>query len=140
MDPRPLPLFRLPQAQGGQAGTLDAFQRRPCVVALLHPQGCEPCDQALGLLEARSSEEAAIFVVGLGERAAARSLPVLQDADGRVAARLAGATERPAGEPVLVAADRYGEIAGAWSVHAQAAPAVEAAFDEVDFVEKQCPE
>lgn len=141
MDPRPLPLFRLPEARGGEAGTADAFQRRPCVVALLHAQGCPPCDAALGALEAGPDEGASVYVVGLGERAAARGVSVLRDADGHVAERLARTLDRPPGEPVLVASDRYGEIAGAWPVHGQAAERlVEEALDAVRFVEQQCPE
>ncbi|MBI5549253.1 MAG: hypothetical protein HY901_35660 [Deltaproteobacteria bacterium] len=146
-----MPLFRLPDEQGSEVGTLDAHQRAPCLVALLHGDGGgDPaCAQPLEELARRSRssglEGAAVFGVSLGRQlsgwAAGAPFPVLREGDASVAGAMAVATGRAPGEPLLVAADRYGEICGAWLVHGRTAQeTIDDAVEAVRFVEQQCPE
>ena len=137
-----IPLFRLEAAEGSPRGTLDAWQRRDMLVALLHP-GCDVCQALHRVLQERAprlrTEEAEVMVV-VPQRGAGVPVPpdALVDVEGRVSRSLA---EVFGGEGRLGIASRFGGLYAAVDIHSGSTQRVlDEALEWLDLVQRQCGE
>ncbi|MBZ4422800.1 hypothetical protein [Myxococcus sp. RHSTA-1-4] len=137
-----VPLFRLEAADGHPRGTLDAWQRRDMLVALLHP-GCGVCQALHRALQERApglrAEEAEVMAVVPQGRASEPAPPgALVDVEGRVSLALA---EVLGGEGRLGVASRFGGLYAAVDIHSGTTQHVlDEALEWLDLVQRQCGE
>ncbi|MFP2925960.1 hypothetical protein ACLESO_12225 [Pyxidicoccus sp. 3LG] len=137
-----VPLFRLETADGHSRGTLDAWQRRDMLVALLH-SGCDVCQEVHRALQERApglrTEEAEVLtVVPRGHDAVPAPPGALVDVEGRVSRALA---EVFGGEGRLGVASRFGGLYAAVDIHSSTPERVlEEALEWLDLVQRQCGE
>ncbi|NMO22129.1 hypothetical protein HPC49_36155 [Pyxidicoccus fallax] len=137
-----VPLFRLEAEGGGPRGTLDAWQRRDMLVALLHP-GCDVCQALHRILQERApglrTGEAEVMAV-VPQGAAGVQVPpgALVDVEGRVSRSLA---EAFGGEGRLGIASRFGGLYAAVDIHSGPTQRVlDEALEWLDLAQRQCGE
>src|SRR5262245_55207779 len=109
-----IPLFQLPVPDGPPRGTLDAWQRREMLVALL-PPGCDICHALHRVLMARSpgwrqTEIDVISVMAPGRPGEPLPPGALQDSEGRISQELAQALGSSSGAALLAVANRFGML------------------------------
>lgn len=141
VDRRELPLFRLPGRDGEPRGTLDHWQRRDMLVALVHSSSCSECRELREELRRRrdrfSADQVSVIEVALSPPGGDPGL--LEDPQGQVAAQLASAVGAPAGSPLLLVATRFARIAAALDPHrTPAATLVDRAMEEMNLAQTQC--
>jgi hypothetical protein len=140
-----VPLFQLPVPDGPPRGTLDAWQRRDMLVALLHP-GCDICHALHRVLMARAkawrSEEIDVFsVVPPGRPGEPLPPGALHDSEGRVSQELAKELGASPGSAVLAVANRFGLLYAALDIHGGPTEAVlKEALEWLDLAQRQCGE
>ncbi len=148
-----LPLFDLPEADGGRVESWHYHGRRNLVLFLFNRADCLNCRTLLGLLSAEYEnilvEEAELIVVLPGTPEEARALkhdfrlrcPVLYDKDQDIYRRLdaLGAGGQP--RAAILITDRYGEIYKAVVTEDERElPNITEILNWLNFVEIQCPE
>ncbi|MCP3142622.1 thioredoxin domain-containing protein [Pyxidicoccus xibeiensis] len=137
-----VPLFRLEAASGPPRGTLDAWQRRDMLVALLHP-GCDVCQALHRALQERApglrKEEAEVMtVVPPGREGVPVPPGALVDVEGRVSYALA---EVFGGQGRLGVASRFGGLYAAVDLHSGTPQRVlDEALAWLDLAQRQCGE
>jgi hypothetical protein len=140
-----VPLFQLPVPGGSPRGTLDAWQRRDMLVALLHP-GCDICHALHRSLLARApqlrqEEIELLSVVPSGQPGEPLPPGTLEDAEGRVSRELAQALGASPGSARLGVANRFGKLYAALDIHGGATDAVlREALEWMDLAQRQCGE
>lgn len=140
-----VPLFQLPVPGGQPRGTLDAWQRRDMLVALLHP-GCDICHALHRVLQARAprwqQEEIEVFsVVPPGQPGEPLPPGALGDSEGRVSRELAQALGAAPGEARLAVANRFGMLYAVLDIHGVPTEAVlHEALEWMDLAQRQCGE
>lgn len=141
-----VPLFQLSDERGDAWGTRDLWQRRDMLLALVHPEGCEPCHRLLELLRARGAglhaEEIELVIVSMrGTPHHLDGLRVLPDREGRIARALAEHGGFEPGQARLLAADRFGRLYGTEDIHAGDPESVlVSALDWLEFAQSRCEE
>jgi hypothetical protein len=140
-----VPLFQLSVPEGPPRGTLDAWQRREMLVALLHP-GCDIChalhrmlmDRAPGW---RQQEVDAFSVVPPGWPGEPLPPGALQDSEGRVSRELAQELGASPGAAVLAVANRFGMLYAVLDIHGGPTQVVlREALEWLDLAQRQCGE
>jgi hypothetical protein len=140
-----VPLFQLPTPSGPPRGTLDAWQRRDMLVALLH-SGCDICQALHRTLSARAAEWRreeieAITVVPAGRPGEPLPPGALEDREGQVAPELARALGVSPGEARLAVANRFGKLYAVVDIHGRPTEAVlREALEWMDLAQRQCGE
>lgn len=141
-----VPLFQLPDEEGRTFGTQDLWQRKDMLLALVHPEGCEPCHRMLAQLKERAGElhasEIELVVVTMrGEPQHLEGLRVLSDREGRIEQALAEHGSFRPGEARLLAADRFSRLYGSEDIHAGDPESVlVSALDWLEFAQSRCEE
>ncbi|WP_044192679.1 hypothetical protein [Hyalangium minutum] len=144
-DRSEVPLFQLPVPGGPPRGTLDAWQRRDMLVAVLHP-GCDICHALHRMLMARApgwrSEEIEVFsVVPPGRLGEPLPPGALQDSEGRVSQELMKELGASPGGAVLAVANRFGTLYAVLDIHSGPTEAVlKEALEWLDLAQRQCGE
>lgn len=140
-----IPLFQLDAPDGRRRGTLDAWQRREMLVALLHP-GCDVCQALHRSLVDRTPElhrdEVDVFAV---VRPGAPEAPVppgaLVDAEGRVTRTLSEALHLAPDAAVLAVANRFSKLYAVVDLHSGPTAAVlKEAMEWLQLAQLQCGE
>lgn len=138
-----IPLFQLEAPDGRKRGTLDAWQRRDMLVALLHP-GCDVCQALHRVLDSRApgwrKEEVELFSI---VRPGSAPVPpgALVDADGRVTRELSGALELPPDAAVLAVANRFSRLYAVLDIHSgPTAVVLKEALEWLQLAQLQCGE
>jgi hypothetical protein len=126
---------RLPDFPGAE---FSRHRGRRNLVVLLSPP-----EALLGKLAARaddlSYEEAQVLVLSPEPRES--SFPVLMDSGLEVHSALGGLNAQGRPTPVVLVADRYGEIYAAFGgAHGTPLPDVPAILGWIEFINSQCPE
>jgi len=140
-----IPLFQLDAPDGRRRGTLDAWQRREMLVALLHP-GCDVCQALHRTLAARApewrKEEVDVFsVVRPGQPEAPVPPGALVDADGRVTRTLSEALGLKPDAAVLAVGNRFSRLYAVVDLHAGPTAAVlKEAQEWLQLAQYQCGE
>ncbi|WP_224244956.1 thioredoxin domain-containing protein [Hyalangium gracile] len=140
-----VPLFQLPVPGGQPRGTLDAWQRREMLVALLHP-GCDICQALHRSLMERAprlrQEEVDVFsIVPSGQQGEPLPPGALGDAEGRISRELAQAIGAAPGEARLAVANRFGMLYATVNIHSGPTKAVlQDALEWLDLAQRQCGE
>jgi hypothetical protein len=143
--PESLPLFRLYDPRGQFRGSLDCWQRRDMVIALLHSVRCDRCREVQSLFLANEerwrAEEAAVLTVALTEAPAeALWATALVDPAGEVVRNLPSSPLKADQARVLVV-NRFAEVYACLDAHGSSAAAVlEEVKEWMDFVQRQCGE
>lgn len=149
---KPLPYFKLPDADGREISSWDFRQRCPLVVAVVHGLDCRDCTkwlQETRALDARLQQiKGKLLLVVPAPVEKLAPLPrqygdatkLLADADNHYRGKLAQA-EVVGTNPVVLIVDRYGDIAEVFEVDAaHAFPSSQQILSALEFVEHQCPE
>ncbi|MBN1208392.1 MAG: hypothetical protein JXB05_26260 [Myxococcaceae bacterium] len=140
-----VPLFQLPVPGEHPRGTLDAWQRRDMLVALMHP-GCDICQALHRALMARAprwrSEEIEVFsVVPPGQPEEPLPLGALQDSEGRISRELAQALGASPEAALLAVANRFGKLYAVLNIHGGPTEEVlREALEWMDLAQRQCGE
>jgi len=140
-----VPLFQLPAPDGPPRGTLDAWQRREMLVALMHP-GCDICHALHRMLMSRApgwrQQEIDVFsVVPPGRPGEPLPPGALQDSEGRVSRELAQELGASPGAAVLAVANRFGMLYAVLDIHGGPTEAVlREALEWLDLAQRQCGE
>lgn len=140
-----VPLFQLPTPGGRPYGTLDAWQRRDMLVALLHP-GCDICHALHRTLMARAprwrqEEIEVITVVPAGRPSEPLPPGALEDAEGHVSQELGQALGASPGGACLAVANRFGNLYAVVDIHGGSTEAVlREALEWMDLAQRQCGE
>jgi peroxiredoxin len=149
---KPLPYFKLLNADGQEISSWDFRQRCPLVIAVVHGLDCRDC--ADWLKASRELDEHIQQVKGkllIIIPAPVESLAALQKHLGNATSLFADPDEsyrqklavaHLAGRiPVVLVIDRYGDIAEIFEVNAaHAFPDPTQILNALEFVEHQCPE
>jgi len=141
-----VPIFQLSDDHGGRFGTQDLWQRREMLIALVHPDGCEPCRKMLETVKSRLAQihhdEIEVVVVSMkGEPQHVEGLKVLSDREGRIEAALAEHGGFQKGQARVLAADRFGRLYGSEDVHSGDPESVlTSALDWIEFAQSRCEE
>jgi hypothetical protein len=142
---REVPLFQLPVAGGPPRGTLDAWQRRDMLVALLHP-GCDICQALQRTLMDRAprwrqEEIEVISVVPPGRPGELAPPGALEDSEGRISRELAQELGASPGAARLAVANRFGTLYAVLDIHSGPTEAVlREALEWLDLAQRQCGE
>ena len=137
-----IPLFQLDAPDGRRRGTLDAWQRREMLVALLHP-GCDVCQALHRTLAARAPELSRDEVEFLSVvRPGGPVLPgALVDTEGRVARSLSEALGLKPDAAVLAVGNRFSKLYAVVDVHSKPMAAVlDEALEWLRLAQLQCGE
>jgi thiol-disulfide isomerase/thioredoxin len=128
-----LPLFELPE----HPGTIDLWQQREMLVALLHGSECAPCRALAAALDGYEDswdrEHVGVVIVHLDDH----ELAAIRDA---LFAQLVprGVT---AGEPCVAISDRFGLLYAAIPIHDRPTEeVVREAREWIDFIQERCDE
>lgn len=138
-----IPLFQLEAPDGRKRGTLDAWQRRDMLVALLHP-GCDVCQALHRVLDSMApgwrKEEVELFSI---VRPGSAPVPpgALADADGHVTQVLSEALELKPDAAVLAVANRFSKLYAVLDIHSGSTAAVlKEALEWLQLAQLQCGE
>ena len=140
-----VPLFQLPVPGGPPRGTLDSWQRRDMLVALLHP-GCDICQALHRVLMARApqwrqEEIDVLSVVPSGRPGEPLPPGALEDSEGRVSGELAQALGASPGSARLAVANRFAKLYAVLDIHGGPTEAVlREALEWLDLAQRQCGE
>jgi len=140
-----MPLFRLRSGDGQDRGTLDAWQRRDMVIALLHGSDCQRCREFLAGAAARAgawwSEEIAFFAVQRAPSHPSVARYVLLDPDGARWAQVSRVAGVGGNRAAVVIANRFGELCAALDPHSADAGEMLAEVESwLDLAQRQCGE
>ena len=139
--------FTLPDATGQPVQLWQYLQRSNVLLFFHHEVNCAACEAFLHVLAAQldayRQEETAVVAIGLSEPAENRQMasrlghpfPFLSDPAGRIIAHQGLAP------PLLIIADRWGEIWAAWLGGTNHRfPSEQDILQWLSFIEAQCPE